>query len=165
MKTCDVCGARLVSRRSTAKEPYHYVLSGLPNVYLVGVEVRRCPKGDGEAPVLVRMDALHAAIARLLIEKPAPLSGDEIRYLRKFAGMQAQDFAARLGMVKATFSRVENGAQRLGPGADKLVRAIAAAARGMTDEAQAALLALEGDGKAAKRVTLKSTSKGWSEAA
>lgn len=162
---CSECGAIREKRRTTARAPYHYVLSGLPNVYLVGIELARCPNGHGDAPIIPRMGPLHRAIAKSLIDKPAPLTGDEVRFLRKHAGIAANDFAAQLRITKHTLSRIENGAQKMGPMADKLTRAIAAAAAEMS-EARAVLLSGDvGEGKAKARIVLEATPRGWREAA
>lgn len=163
---CDICGARMVARQATAKAPYHYVLSGLPNVYLVGIEVRRCPNGHGESPALYRMTDLHRTIAAALILKPSTLTGDEVRFLRKFAGIAANEFADQLRITKHTMSRIEHGTQKMGATADKLARVIAAAWRQMDSAAKKVLLSAEQlVARAPQRLVLKATQRGWKEAA
>lgn len=162
---CDICGERMVSRKAGPREPYHYRASGLDDVFLVGVEVRRCPIGHGETPVIPRIGELHRVIAVHLLEKPDLLTGTEVRYLRKFAGLQAQEFAALLRVTPETMSRIETGAQKMGATADKLVRAIAAAATGMKQTSEVVLAPVPERWKPMERVVLKPTSRGWGEAA
>jgi DNA-binding transcriptional regulator YiaG len=113
-------------RVATAARPYAYTLSGLDNVRLVGVQVRRCGKCGIELPIIPRIAELHRLIAKALVELQRPLRGQEIRFLRKYAGMAARDFAAMLGIRHEHLSRVENGrTATLGRPADRLTRAIA----------------------------------------
>ena len=68
-------------------------------------------------------------IAKSLVDKPTLLTGEEIRYLRRWAGFAAKQFAALLGIDASHLSRVENGKTRhLGAPVDKLTRAMAMAA-------------------------------------
>ena len=161
---CDVCGATLISERATARKPYPYVECGLPNVYLIGIELRSCPQ-HGESPVIPRMGELHCVIALSLIEKPGPLLGGEVTYLRKFARMQAKDFAARLRVSPETLSRIENSVQKMGASLDKLVRAVASAARDMKEARDVLLSPVAYEGSTRERVTLRPTTRGWREAA
>ena len=93
MKKCKVCSGEMTSSR----EAYRYNESGLPNVILKDVEVRRCPNcGTQEVP-LPRVAELHRAIAMALVHKPARFLGAEVRYLRKYMGWSGVDFASRMG--------------------------------------------------------------------
>jgi len=72
---------------------------------------------------------LHRVIAKTLVRKAGPLTGNELRFLRKNAGFQAQKFAALVGVDPAHLSRVENGkAKKLGVPADRLARVVVTAA-------------------------------------
>ena len=116
-------------RRTTPAAGYHYTLAGLPNVQLSGITVFECAAGHGSVPVIPRIGELHRVIAQAFIEKPGPLTGAELRFLRKNAGFSAQKFAALLVIDPAHLSRVENGKQKaLGPSTDRLARLIALAA-------------------------------------
>lgn len=121
---CDICDAPMRERRATAKAPYYYVLGGLPHVGLVGITVYECP-GHSISPVIPRIGELHRVIAGTFVSKPGPLTGAELRFLRKNVGLSAQKFAALLVVDPAHLSRVENGKQRaLGPSTDRLARLI-----------------------------------------
>jgi DNA-binding transcriptional regulator YiaG len=125
---CEKCQRKMEERKATLQHPYMYDLSGLPNVALVGITVRVCPSCAVEVPVIPRIEELHRVIARGLIQKPAPLRGEEIRFLRKLAGFPAQKFAAWLKVSPEHLSRVEHGhTHAFGDQTDLLVRALAAA--------------------------------------
>jgi len=121
---CPKCGEQLVEARATVDTPYRYVTSGLKNIYLVGIVLRRCKRCNSENAVVPRMADLHRAIARVLLDKPERLNGDELRFLRKHAGLSALDFAAQLQIEPETLSRFENDKQDLGVTTEKLARAI-----------------------------------------
>lgn len=115
---CLQCGAAMKSQK---KQRYQYRESGLKNIYLV-VTVYRCSKCGETFPEIPNVKGLHAAIADQLFQKPAPLTGPEIRFLRKEMGMKARDFASLLGVNAVTVSRWETGAEKVGHTADRLVR-------------------------------------------
>ncbi|MGE0824208.1 MAG: hypothetical protein AB7G75_22730 [Candidatus Binatia bacterium] len=95
---CEVCQVTMQERKATPHKPYHDEFSGLSNVYLTGITVRYCPYCGIESPLIPRVEELHQELARALVRKPALLSGEEVRFLRKHAGLPAQQFAALLGI-------------------------------------------------------------------
>jgi DNA-binding transcriptional regulator YiaG len=107
---------------ATAEEPFHFIDSGLPNVYLIGIQYFPCSCGrvTAEIPAIKQLLEL---IAKDLIEKPEALTGDEVRFLRKRLGKKAKDFAAEVGIEPETFSRIENGRMPIAEQTDKLIRA------------------------------------------
>ena len=113
-------------RTASAEDPYRYSSSGVPGILLYGIPVHRCPRCGAETAVFPRIAQLHRVMARELAGKAGPLTGDEVRFLRKGAGLSASRFAALLGVTPEHLSRVENGHYAsLGPAADRLARAIA----------------------------------------
>lgn len=129
LPNCHECGSPVIRRIATLPKPYHYDLSGLKDVYLAGITIEHCPKCNTEAPIIPRIAELHAVIAKSLVDKPGLLTGEEIRFLRKWAGFPAKQFAALLWIDASHLSRVENGKTRhLGAPVDKLARALAMAA-------------------------------------
>ena len=120
MKKHKTCGTELVSSR----EDHLYESSGLPNVVLADVEVRRCPTCGTEEVVLPRIAELHRAIALDLLHKPTRFVGPEVRYLRKYMGWSGVDFAAHAGVTAETVSRWENDREPLSSVADRLLRLI-----------------------------------------
>lgn len=126
---CELCGSDMEAVKATSAEPYRYVMSGLDNIFLVGIEVERCKSCDVRVPIIPKIEGLHKAIAKYLVNKQELLSGKEIKFLRKNAGVAANQFAALLEIDSAYLSRVENGKKEsFGPATDKLARAVALAA-------------------------------------
>ncbi|MGO9124970.1 MAG: helix-turn-helix domain-containing protein [Terriglobales bacterium] len=107
--------------RATIAEPYHFVASGLPNVFLVGVRYFRCQCGE-ELADIPSIKQLLNLIARDLIEKDSALGGAEIRFLRKRLGKKAADFAKQIGLEPETLSRIENDHLAPSERTDKLIR-------------------------------------------
>lgn len=127
---CNSCGATLIERKATNNAPYRYLLSGLKNVYLVGITVMECPDCVEETPIIPRIGELHTLIADTLVRKATPLKGEEIKFLRKNAGFSSMRFAALLKIDPSTLSRVEKGKEKIGPSTDKLARIIAIESQG-----------------------------------
>src|SRR5947209_6132266 len=108
---------------ATRETPFHFVDSGLPNIYLIGITYYKYSSGRvvAEIPAIKQLMQL---IARDLIEKPTALSGEEIRFLRKRLGQKQVVFAKAIGIEQETLSRAENGHQQLSESNDKLIRVI-----------------------------------------
>lgn len=116
---CRACGrAEMTSR----VESYRYVESGLPNVVLENIEVRRCASCGHHELVLPRVTELYKAIARAIVTKKAPLRGAEIRYLRKYLGWSGDDFADYMEVDPSTVARWETDEEPMGPLHDRLLR-------------------------------------------
>ena len=115
------CRNSRTEKFATAEEPYHFVDSGLPNVYLVGIKYFVCECGSviAEIPAIKQLMQL---IARDIVMSPQDLSGNEIRFLRKRLGMKAADYSKHLGFTPESLSRVENGKQAVSIQAQKLAR-------------------------------------------
>ncbi len=92
----------------STRENHRYEASGLPNVVLVDIEIRRCPNCDERTVVIPRMGPLHRAIAMSIIAEPTKLPPQEIRFLRKWLGWSGQDFARHFGVTPTTVSRWES---------------------------------------------------------
>lgn len=116
---CPECG------QSMEKETrdYRYTESGLSNVTLKNVQVYRCPCGN-EMVEIPTIERVHQTIAEALFKKPALLTGEEIRFLRKEMGLRSVKLAHLLGVSKVTVSRWENQAKPIGPTSDRLIRSL-----------------------------------------
>ena len=68
---CLECGTRMKVGRENRAD----LSCGLPNVTLLGVEVRRCPKCGAEEVALQRVEDLHRALAHAVIHKAGRLTG------------------------------------------------------------------------------------------
>jgi putative zinc finger/helix-turn-helix YgiT family protein len=128
---CPNCG-KIVE---THKGEYRYLESGLDNVIIRGIEVFQCPCGEHSA-LIPKIVELHKVIASCILEQKWPLSGKEIRFLRKNMGMKATDFSHLLGVNKSTVSRWENEKEPFSEIADRLIRLLYATSMGMHEEAQ-----------------------------
>lgn len=77
---------------------YHYVESGLPNVWLSnGFVVKETAYGESVA--ITDVKGLHDVIGKSIAEKPAPLTGAEFRFLRKELGLSQERLADIVGLT------------------------------------------------------------------
>jgi len=120
----DCCERSAQVRWATPGAEYHYVGSGLENVYLVGIPYYVCPDCEKQAAVIPAMKELHEALARVIVSKTSPLRGPEVRFLRKRLGKKAIDFAPMVSLTPEYLSALENNPDPVDPGRDKLVRLI-----------------------------------------
>ena len=107
---------------ASMERPYHFVNSGLSNVYLIGVECRVCRICGKQAANIPAIEELMTVIARVVVRKDAALSGPEIRFLRKRLGIPSAEFGNIVGVTKEQVSRWENGHNGPEKSADKLIR-------------------------------------------
>lgn len=114
---CPVCGRAM---RAT-KGSYKYAESGLENIVLTDIPLYKCPCGE-EMPVIRNIEGLHRVIANALVKKNTPLSGKEVRFIRKEMGYTAKALALILGVSPVTISRWENETEKVGMANDKLIR-------------------------------------------
>lgn len=140
-QTCQLCGKELIARVATVEAPFVYAQSGLKDIFLTGIVVRECQQCKRELPIIPRIAELHQVIAADLAKKPALLRGDEIKFLRKHAGLPANKFARLIGVTPEYLSRVENEHHdALGSSADKLARFFAMAVAQDGEMARSVLL-------------------------
>ena len=114
---CPGCGAEM----KTVKGGYKYVESGLDNVYLQNVTIHKCSCGE-LMPEIPNIHGVHETIAGELVRKPTPLSGPEIRFLRKAMRLSAKALAAALSVTAITIPRWETEAEKPKLSMDKLIR-------------------------------------------
>lgn len=114
-RTCYQCGKEMTGR----KQNYSYTQCGLSNVVLIDVLVFNCSCGEiaVEIPAIA---TLHRFIAFELLRKPTLLSGEEVRFLRKFVGYSAIEFAEKIGKTPVSISRWESG--KITKNADRVLR-------------------------------------------
>jgi DNA-binding transcriptional regulator YiaG len=73
------------------------------------------------------MARIHRAIARALTNNPARLTGEQLRFLRKYLGLTADQFGRYLHTDRTKISKWEHDEDRIGPATDRLVRLLVAA--------------------------------------
>jgi DNA-binding transcriptional regulator YiaG len=112
----------LVVHAATPDKPYHFLDSGLSNVYLSGIKYwicKVCGKLSAEIPAPVQ---LMNVIAESVVMKRGILAGEEIKFLRKRAGKKASDFASLISTTPEHFCKLETGKLKLTEPLDKLIR-------------------------------------------
>lgn len=92
---------------------YHYLESGLDNVYL-----------SNGLPLLDSIDTLHTAIGNLLVQKAGCLDGTEILFLRRELGLSQKALGDRLDVNLKTVWRWENDKGRIKPDKDASLRTL-----------------------------------------
>lgn len=128
-RKCPDCGGEM----TVTHEDYRYDESGLSNVILRGIEVRRCAACKSVQPVIGNIEGLHRALARSIVEKPARLAGEEVRFLRTYLGFRGVDFARVMGVSKESVSRWENDREPMGPSADRALRLLVVHQKPLSD--------------------------------
>ena len=155
--TCARCGAAMTASR----ENFLYTAGGLPNVTLVGVEVRRCA-ACGEFEVAIpRIEELHRTIARAVARKRGRLALVEIRFLRKWLGWSGVDFAAHVGVAPETVSRWENGNLQMGGPAERLLRLMVATRDPVESYSLDLLKSIDEEAASPFRLGVQADERGW----
>jgi putative zinc finger/helix-turn-helix YgiT family protein len=107
MTNCLECGkGKLLETR----ENYRYMESGLPNVLLKNILVRRCRECGVEFISIPAIEDLHRIIAIILVHKESRLSSAEIKFMRKSLGWSGADFARKFHVDPSQVSRWESDA-------------------------------------------------------
>lgn len=120
---CRNCSAKM----KETTENYRYKESGLDNVMLADIKIRRCPDCGDVCVSIPGMEELHQEIACAVARKAGHLNPAEVRFIRKYLGFSGADFAKRMGVTPETVSRWESGAKPLGPISERMVRLAALA--------------------------------------
>ena len=117
---CYECGkAELEAVRGV----HEYAVAGLPYpVILVGVPIERCPACSEEMVTIPDPEGLHRLLALNIVEAHRPILPQEIRFLRKLLDKSADGMAGLMGVDAKTLSRWENGRQKVGKVAERLLR-------------------------------------------
>ena len=157
-KKCRNCAK---AGMTSSTETYLYSESGLQNVVLVGVEVRRCPSCGHHELVLPRVTELHRTIAFALVRKPSRLSGSEVRYLRKYLGWSGVDFARHMGVDPSTVSNWETDKDPIGTASDRLLRLMVAYGSPVEDYSLDELTKIEANRTAPIEVRVSRKAQGW----
>jgi putative zinc finger/helix-turn-helix YgiT family protein len=116
---CYNCGRKMKEKKGR----YHFIESGLPNIYLDGVTIHYCSCGE-ESAAIPCLDKLLERIAHVIVEKSPLLTGTEVRFLRKSLGLKSVELAEMLDVSKVTVSRWENDKARINKSYDNMIRAL-----------------------------------------
>jgi DNA-binding transcriptional regulator YiaG len=120
---------RKPAARKPKVQPFHYVASGLPDVWLVnGFQREDTP--DGPAVRIEDVDGLHRELARAIVADRRAFKPAELRYLRRFLSLSQANVAALLGISEQTVARWEKGETSIDPSGERLIRFIVTEALG-----------------------------------
>ena len=100
---------------------YHYTVSGLRNVYIVGLE----PFVDEDGDEVIRIPAinqLHHLIAKVIVLGEAGMQGDELRFLRTEMGQTQDELASILHVDRQNIGRWERGEVPIDGCAETVIR-------------------------------------------
>jgi len=150
------------------RENYRWDASGLSNVVLIDVEVRRCPACGEHTVVIPRIEELHRTLAMAVISRPGRLAPQEIRFLRKWLGWSGQDFARHFGVTPTTVSRWESleDPSPMGGTAERLLRLAVAHGQPAEQYPVSRLAEIDDSQDASPRlIAFKSSRGGWEQAA
>jgi|ERR1700722_2807746 len=88
------------------------------------IELIDCPmkKVLGEWVLDINLAALQRFVFQALIHKPYPLTGKEVRFMRKFLGLSTTEFGEKLGVSHATVVKWENEKTGIGPSQETYIR-------------------------------------------
>ncbi len=103
---------------------YLFSESGLSNLVLKNISIIKCVECGNSDPIISKPKAIIREMARAIVNKPFGLTGEEIRFLRKYLGMSQDTFANHLHSDKAVLSRWENDHEPVGSKSDLLIRTI-----------------------------------------
>ncbi|MBM3521813.1 MAG: transcriptional regulator [Alphaproteobacteria bacterium] len=147
-------------------KPYHYTDSGLDWIRLANGFTRH-DTAYGAGVSIQNVDALHDAIARLIVETPARIRGQEVRFLRAFLDLSQAALAETLGVQRLQVARWEGASKKAIPGpADRALRLIVAGNLGGNRVVTTVLEQLRRiDDDAHGPVTLAAGPRSWSAAA
>lgn len=126
---CPMCGATTRQESRT----HHYKESGLPNVYIKGVSVDVCICGE-EYIQIPGINEIDRFIGEKLLAKEQLLTGEEIKFLRKWLDLTSEEFAGAIGVGRATISRWENSKTPIHKLTDRLIRLYVAGMKGVIQQ-------------------------------
>ena len=114
-------------KANVVRGSYCFIESGLSGVTLQGVELIQCEHCGNEDPIIPRINDLMRALVVALIAKPYRLTGEEVRFLRKYLRKTAAELAQLLHVNKTTVSKWENDEDPIGEQSERLLRVITVA--------------------------------------
>lgn len=123
MVMCSNCGAEAIRTIGV----YPFKESGLSNLVLIGVNLIQCSTCGNIDPIIPDVNDLMRAIAWHIATQRFRLTGEDVRFLRKYLRMTGVEFAELLGADKSTLSKWENSADTVGTANERLIRSVALA--------------------------------------
>ncbi len=119
--TCYSCDSKKKLKKIKATIKYDF--GGAPFVTLKDIPQLKCDDCGETFTEIPKISSLHKMIAELTaIHQPGLLSGDQIRFIRKYLGHSTEDYADIIKMNPKTLSRIENDKQKHSESIDKTIR-------------------------------------------
>lgn len=106
-------------------ENHKYTESGLTNVTLCEVSVRRCDHCGWRGVVIPRVEELHSLLCELLAQRRGRLEPSEIRFIRSSLGFSKALLGETMGVEPSTVLRWERGDSQMRQPAEHLLRMLA----------------------------------------
>jgi len=100
------------------KQTFVYEGLGFP-IKLIDTSMK---KVYGEWVIDIDLNALQLFVFKELIHKPVPLTGRELRFMRKFLQLSTTDFGEKLGVSHATVVKWEKEQAKVGPLQETYIR-------------------------------------------
>ena len=119
---CVECGATM----RTEKGDFKFTITPRWAVTVADSELHTCPRCGNKEGTVVKASALEKKIAAEVLAKDSPLAPDEVKFLVESFDWTKRQVAARLGIAPETLSRYEQGAYRISPAVDRLLRLMVA---------------------------------------
>lgn len=107
-----------------SRQSYHYEECGLTSVTLINVLVYECKSCGLHVPELPSISQLHMMISLDILMKDTLLAGEEIRFLRRMAGLKQTTLAEIMGVDSTRVSKWENEDPPIGKENDRLLRTL-----------------------------------------
>lgn len=142
-------------------EAYHYITSGLNDVYLLnGYDV--IEYGGEEAVSIHNIDGLHQVIALVLVHQEARLTGREFRFLRIELDLSQKAFGLWFGLTDQAVALWEKK-DRVPQWADAIIRMVFVESLGEDSEVREVLEMLSKVDRAIHRgdICVEESDDGW----
>lgn len=120
-QTCPNCGNKDIV---TVRGEHEFLESGLDNVKLMNVEIKKCYNCGEKIVSIPNPSQLLKIIGEQIILQPNRLSATEIKFLRKNIYLKIQEFAQIIGVSRVTISRWENKHSKPTASEDRLIRMV-----------------------------------------
>jgi len=117
-EACSNCGK---AAASIERGDFDLTQFGVP-VRLKGFNLIKCAECGHVDPIIPDMDTMMKLAAYHVVLKRSPLSGREVRFLRKYVGKSARELAALLHVDHTHLSKIENDNVEIGVQLDKYLR-------------------------------------------
>jgi DNA-binding transcriptional regulator YiaG len=104
----------------TKKETFIFNGLGFP------IKLIDCPmkKVIGEWVIDINLNALQLFVFKYLIHKPSPLTGREMRFMRKFMDLTTEELGKKLGVTHAAVVKWEKEQVKMSPIYDVYIRMV-----------------------------------------